>query len=210
MSERVPLGPDPGAPRVVLASQSRIRQTMLVNAGVVVACEPAHVDESELKNAMRADGARVDAIAEALAELKATRVSRRHPGALVIGADSMIECGDVQFDKPPDTAHAVAQLLALAGRTHRLLSAAVVMRDGVRIWHQVDAARLTMRGFDRAYAERYVATIGDAALSSVGAYQLEGIGAQLFTRVEGDFFTVLGLPLLPLLDFLRGHGVVAR
>jgi septum formation protein len=175
-----------------------------------VTCEPAHVDEAELKDAMRADGAKVDVIAEALAELKATRVSRRHPGALVIGADSMIECGDVQFDKPPDPAHAVAQLLALAGRTHRLLSAAVVMRDGVRIWHQVDAARLTMRGFDRGYAERYVATIGNAALSSVGAYQLEGIGAQLFTRVEGDFFTVLGLPLLPLLDFLRGHGVVAR
>lgn len=207
---RTALGPEPGAPRVVLASQSRIRQTMLVNAGVEVACEPAHVDEAELKNAMRAEGARVDAIAEALAELKATRVSRRHPGALVIGADSMIECGDVQFDKPPDPAHAVAQLLALAGRTHRLISAAVIMRDGTRIWHVSDAARLTMRGFDRGYAERYVATIGDAAMSSVGAYQLEGLGAQLFTRVEGDFFTVLGLPLLPLLDFLRGHGVVAR
>lgn len=204
------LGPEPGAPRVVLASQSRIRRTMLANAGVEVACEPAHVDEAELKNAMRAEGARVDAIAEALAELKATRVSRRHPGALVIGADSMIECGDVQFDKPPDPAHAVAQLLALAGRTHRLISAAVIVRDGARIWHVSDAARLTMRGFERAYAERYVATIGDAALSSVGAYQLEGLGAQLFTRVEGDFFTVLGLPLLPLLDFLRTHGVVAR
>lgn len=204
------LGPEPGAPRVVLASQSRIRRTMLANAGVEVACEPAHVDESELKNAMRAEGARVDAIAEALAELKATRVSRRHPGALVIGADSMIECGDVQFDKPPDPAHAVAQLLALAGRTHRLISAAVIVRDGARIWHVSDAARLTMRGFERDYAERYVATIGDAALSSVGAYQLEGLGAQLFTRVEGDFFTVLGLPLLPLLDFLRAHGVVAR
>lgn len=210
MSARRALGPDAGAPRVVLASQSRIRRTMLANAGVAVACEPAQVDETELKNAMRADGAGVDAIAEALAELKAMRVSRRHTDALVIGADSMIECGDAQFDKPPDPAHAVAQLLALAGRTHRLLSAAVVVRDGVRIWHKVDAARLTMRGFDRDYAERYVATIGDAALSSVGAYQLEGIGAQLFTRVEGDFFTVLGLPLLPLLDFLRGHGVVAR
>lgn len=204
------LGPEPGAPRVILASQSRIRRTMLANAGVEVVCEPAHVDESELKNAMRVEGARVDAIAEALAELKATRVSRRNPGALVIGADSMIECGDVQFDKPPDPAHAVAQLLALAGRTHRLISAAVIMRDGARIWHVADAARLTMRGFARDYAERYVATIGDAALSSVGAYQLEGLGAQLFTRVEGDFFTVLGLPLLPLLDFLRTHGVVAR
>lgn len=210
MSASSLLGPEAGAPAVVLASQSRIRHTMLRNAGVDVACEPAHVDESELKNAMRAEGAGVDAIAEALAELKAMRVSRRHSGALVIGADSMIECGDAQFDKPHDPAQAVAQLLALAGRTHRLLSAAVVVRDGTRIWHTVDAARLTMRGFDRAYAERYVATIGDGALSSVGAYQLEGIGAQLFTRVEGDFFTVLGLPLLPLLDFLRGHGVLAR
>jgi len=210
MTDPLPLGPDAGAPRVVLASQSRIRHTMLANAGVIVACEAAHVDEAELKTAMRAENARVDAIAEALAELKAMRVSRRHPGALVIGADSMIDCADAQFDKPPDSAHAVAQLLALSGRTHRLISAAVVVRDGVRLWHAVDAARLTMRAFGRGYAERYVATIGDAALSSVGAYQLEGIGAQLFTRVEGDFFTVLGLPLLPLLDFLRGHGVVAR
>jgi septum formation protein len=122
----------------------------------------------------------------------------------------MIACGDMHFDKPADTDRAVAQLLELAGRTHRLLSAAVVLRDGEVLWREVDAARLTMRDFDRDFAERYVATIGEAATASVGAYQLEGLGAQLFLRVEGDFFTVLGLPLLPLLAFLRSQGAIAR
>jgi septum formation protein len=204
------LGPDARAPRVILASASRIRSTMLANAGVRVVCEPAAVDEGVVKDAMRGRGEDVDAIASALAELKAAAISARHPDALVIGADSMIACGDTHFDKPADAARAVDQLLGLSGRTHRLLSAAVAMRGGIRVWWKVDAAHLTMRAFDRDFAERYVATIGDAATSSVGAYQLEGLGAQLFTRVEGDFFTVLGLPLLPLLDFLRTQGVIAR
>jgi septum formation protein len=210
MTTTLKLGPDTRAPRVILASASRIRRTMLANAGVDVVCEPAQVDEGIVKDAMRARGEGVDAIASALAELKAAAVSARHPDALVIGADSMIACGDVHFDKPADAGRAVDQLLDLAGRTHRLLSAAVAMRAGVRVWEKLDAAHLTMRPFDRDFAQRYVATIGDAATASVGAYQLEGLGAQLFTRVEGDFFTVLGLPLLPLLDFLRGQGVIAR
>jgi septum formation protein len=210
MIKATKLGPEPEAPRVVLASASRIRRTMLANAGVDVACEVAGVDEAVVKEAMRARGESVDAIAAALAESKARAVSRRNPDALVIGADSMIACGDMHFDKPADTDRAVAQLLELAGRTHRLLSAAVVLRDGEVLWREVDAARLTMRDFDRDFAERYVATIGEAATASVGAYQLEGLGAQLFLRVEGDFFTVLGLPLLPLLAFLRSQGAIAR
>jgi septum formation protein len=200
MTKAMKLGPEPKAPRVILASASRIRRTMLANAGVDVACETAGVDEAVVK----------DAIAAALAESKARAVSTRNPDALVIGADSMIACDDTHFDKPPDPERAVAQLLALAGRTHRLLSAAVVLRAGEVVWREVDAARLTMRPFGRDFAERYVATIGDAATASVGAYQLEGLGAQLFVRVEGDFFTVLGLPLLPLLGFLRSQGAIAR
>ena len=210
MTKAMKLGPEPKAPRVILASASRIRRTMLANAGVDVACETAGVDEAVVKDAMRARGESVDAIAAALAESKARAVSTRNPDALVIGADSMIACDDTHFDKPPDPERAVAQLLALAGRTHRLLSAAVVMRAGEVVWREVDAARLTMRPFGRDFAERYVATIGDAATASVGAYQLEGLGAQLFVRVEGDFFTVLGLPLLPLLGFLRSQGAIAR
>lgn len=196
-------------PRVVLASASRTRAMLLANAGVETTSDAAVIDEDEVKRSMRGTGAGVDEVAATLAELKAMRVAPRHRGALVIGADQMLECGGVSFDKPPDADHAIAQLLALSGKTHRLVSVAVVVRDGVRLWHTADSARLTMRRFDRSFAERYVQTLGPAAMSSVGAYQLEGLGAQLFTQVAGDFFTVLGLPLLPLLGFLRAQGVIA-
>ncbi|MBL8697502.1 MAG: Maf family protein [Alphaproteobacteria bacterium] len=181
---------------------------MLSNAGVVVTTDAANVDEDEVKRAMRADGAGVDATAEMLAEVKAIRVSWRHPGALVIGADQMLECDGVSFDKPRDQDEAATRLRALSGRTHRLVSAVVVARDGQRLWHDVDTARLTMRALSEPFIAAYLAALGDDALSSVGSYQLEGLGAQLFTRVEGDFFTVLGMPLLPLLGFLRAHDVV--
>ena len=199
-----------GVPRLVLASASRTRRGMLANAGVEVECDAADLDEGAVKDEMRARGAPVAEIAARLAMLKAELVSRRHPGAIVIGADSMIECEGRHFDKPADRSRAVEQLLALSGRTHRLYSAAVAMRDGEAIWNETDVALLTMRGFDAGFARRYVEAIGDAATGSVGAYQLEGIGAQLFARVEGDFFTILGLPLLPLLEFLRGQDILAR
>src|SRR5690606_10859737 len=124
------------------------------------------------------------------------------------GADRMLACAGRWFGKPADRAAARAQLLALRGRTHDLVTAAVVLRDGTRLWQHVERASLTMRPVSDAFVESYLAALGDDAMRSVGAYQLEGLGAQLFARVEGDFFTILGLPLLPLLDFLRGHGTL--
>ena len=195
------------APLLVLASGSRTRAAMLEQAGVSAILDKPLVDEDEVKAAGRAEGVPADAVAEALAELKAQRITRRHPGALVVGADQMLECEGHWFDKPADRAAARAQLLDLRGKTHRLVSCAVVVRDGERMWHKVDSARLTMRNFTEDFLDDYLDRVGDDVLHSVGAYQLEGLGAQLFQRVEGDFFTILGLPLLPLLGFLRVHGV---
>jgi septum formation protein len=194
-------------PLLVLASGSRTRAAMLEQAGVSAILDKPLVDEDEVKAAGRAEGVPADAVAETLAELKAQRITRRHPGALVVGADQMLECEGRWFDKPADRAAARAQLLDLRGKTHRLVSCAVVVRDGERMWHRVDSARLTMRNFSESFLDDYLDRVGDDVLHSVGAYQLEGLGAQLFQRVEGDFFTILGLPLLPLLGFLRVHGV---
>ncbi|WP_188259798.1 Maf family protein [Azospirillum tabaci] len=197
-------------PTVVLASGSRTRAEMLERAGVRVTLAPAAVDEEEIKLAARAEGAPVEDVAEALAELKAQRVTRKHPGALVIGADQMLECEGRWFDKPADRDAARVQLQDLRGKTHRLVSCAVVIRDGERLWHHVDRARLAMRPFSDVFLDSYLNAAGDDVLGSVGAYHLEGLGAQLFHRVDGDFFTILGLPLLPLLGFLRVHGVIAE
>lgn len=193
---------------LILASGSVTRQTMLRAAGVEVVCEKPAVDEDEVKHALRAEGAKAIQVADTLAELKAQRVSRRHRDAYVIGADQMLECGGIWFDKPADADHAFAHLRALSGRSHALISAVVVCRGGERIWGENDSARLTIRDLSDEFIRSYLAAIGPAAFESVGAYQLEGRGAQLFTRVEGDFFTILGLPLLPLLAFLRLHGLI--
>jgi septum formation protein len=200
----------PDAPPLVLASASRSRSAMLQAAGVSFVSDPAGVDEVEVKRALLAAGATPVDVAETLAELKAQQVSRRHAGALVIGADQVLECNGVLFDKPPDRDHARGHLQALRAKSHRLHAGVCVVRDGAYLWHANDTAELTMRDFEDAFIEAYLDAIGDDALLSVGAYQLEGRGAQLFTRVTGDFFTILGLPLLPLLDFLRGHGVLRR
>lgn len=200
-------GDDP-APRVVLASGSATRHAMLTAAGVPCTAKPPAVDETEVKASLRAAGASAADVAETLAELKAVRVARREPGALVVGADQMLECDGVWFDKPQTPEDARRTLLALRGRTHRLFSAAVVARDGERIWHHVAEARLTMRPFSEAFVDWYLAELGARVYDSVGCYQIEGLGAQLFSRVHGDTFTILGLPLLPLLDFLRAWKVL--
>jgi septum formation protein len=199
---------DDSRPAIVLASASAIRRTLLENAGVALVVDPGRVDEDEIKSALKGGGASAEVTAEALAEAKAQRVSGRHWDALVVAADSMLECNGVWFDKPEDRAHALAHLQALSGKTHKLISSAVAVRNNTRLWHHTSVARLTMRPLSAAFIERYLDQVGAAALSSVGAYQLEGLGAQLFARIEGDYFTILGLPLLPLLDFLRTHHVV--
>ena len=194
---------------IVLASGSRTRRDMLRNAGVEVKAIAPGVDEDEIKASMGADGAPVNAVADTLAELKAMRVSATQPGALVIGADQMLECDGALFDKPPTIEAARDNLKRLRGRNHDLVTSAVVALNGSRIWHHRDRATLAMRDFSDEFLDRYLADAGDDVLGSVGCYRLEGPGAQLFTSVRGDFFTILGLPLLPLLDFLRVRGALA-
>jgi septum formation protein len=198
------------APRepLVLASGSATRARLLADAGLPILVDPAAVDEEEIRAAFLAEGRDAAACAAALAETKAVRVSGRHGVALVVGADQILDCGGRWLEKPRDIEAARAQLRLLRGRRHALITAAAVVRNGAMIWHTIDRAHLTMRAFSDGFLDDYVAATGVELLDTVGAYRLEGLGAQLFERVEGDFFTVLGLPLLPLLDFLRGHGAL--
>ena len=195
---------------LILASGSSTRLAMLTAAGVEATAIPARIDEAAIKDAMLAEAAAPRDIADKLAELKALRVSTRNPGALVLGGDSVLVAEGRLFDKPDDLTAARAQLLALRGRKHQLVSAAVVALDGLPVWRHVGAATLTMRPFSDAFLDAYLARIGDLALTSVGCYHLEGLGAQLFARVQGDYFTILGLPLLELLGFLRARGVLTE
>lgn len=197
-------------PPVILASASTARASLLRGAGVEVRIEPARIDEGEIKRSLDADGAPSSEAALILAEMKAQKISALKPDALVIGADQILECNGAWFDKPPDPDHLRAHLMALRGKAHDLQSAVCVVKAGSMIWHTVSKATLTMRPFSDAFLASYLAASGPEELESVGGYRLEGHGAQLFDRIEGDYFTILGLPLLPLLDFLRHHGVVDR
>jgi septum formation protein len=196
------------AERVILASASAARAGLLRSAGVDFTAEPAAIDESRLKRAARRRGESAIGCASALAAEKARTVSRRYPEALVIGADQILAIGTEWFDKPADLAEACAQLRVLRGRTHRLETAAVVARGEVLLWRATRAPEMCMRRFSDAFLEAYVAAEGEALLGSVGAYRLEGRGVQLFSRIKGDHFAVLGLPLLELLGFLRERGVL--
>jgi septum formation protein len=201
----------PDAPPVILASASQSRAALLRAAGVpLAAVRPAAVDEAAIKEAMQAEGAGAGDAALALAELKATRIAAGAPGAVVLGADQILTCAGRWFDKPASLAEARAQLAQLAGQMHELHTAAIALRDGGRLWHHVARTRLWMRPCTPAFLDRYLAAVGEAALHSVGAYHIEGLGAQLFARVEGDRFAIQGLPLLELLEMLRVQGVLAR
>ncbi len=199
MTDRKPL---------ILASASQSRARILESAGLEFETVPAAVDESEIKDAMRADGAPSESVAETLSEMKAVRISKRRLDAFVIGADQMLDCDGEWFDKPDSPSSARRQLQDLRGRPHELVTSACVAEQGRRIWHQTTRAKLWMRDFSDRFLDRYLDAIGDDAYLSVGVYQLEGRGAQLFDRIEGDYFTILGLPLLPLLTFLRSHGFI--
>ena len=197
-------------PTVVLASKSTARAAILRNAGLRFTVHAAEIDEAELKRSLRANEANASSVAEALAELKALRVSSGHEGALVIGADQVLDCEGNWFDKPVDLASARRDLMALRGRTHLLVTSVCVVCDSVPIWHYTDQARLVMCAFSDSFLDAYLASVGCAVLGCAGAYQLESLGVQLFKEIEGDYFSILGLPLLPLLGFMRSHGVMGR
>ena len=192
---------------VILASQSRTRQELLSNAGIEAEAIPAEIDERAVQ---AASGTTAPSdIAALLAREKALAVSARHPGRHVIGADQTLALGDRLFNKPRGRAGAFEQLRVLAGHSHQLHSAVAVARDRTILFEHVAVAGMTMRALSEADISAYLAAAGDAVAASVGAYQLEGLGVHLFERIDGDHFTILGLPLLPLLGFLRGQCLLA-
>lgn len=193
---------------IILASKSAARRAVLEGAGVPFEAAVAGVDEDAVKTELLAQGASPQAIAEALAERKAVRISQARPG-LVIGADQTLEFEGGLYDKVDTLAAARQRLKLLRGRPHQLHSAVVVAKDGAAIWRQTVSATLSMRDFSDAFLESYLAQEGEAALGSVGCYRLEAMGAQLFARIEGDYFAILGLPLLGLLDLLRQQEVLS-
>ena len=192
---------------VILASGSASRRALLAGAGVEAISIKPNVDEDAAKAAMRADGLSVRDQAMQLAEMKAVKVSQTTPG-LVIGGDQMLNLDGAAFDKPADLEAAKDHLRKLSGRSHRLETAIVVAENGQPVWRQLARPKLTVRTLSEEFIIDYVAACGDALLSTVGAYQLEGRGSQIFTQIEGDYFSILGLPLLPLLDYFRVRGVL--
>lgn len=195
-------------PRLILASGSAVRRRLLEAAGVEFTVRTAGVDEQGVIAAMTAEDAAPRHIADLLAELKAMQVSAADGEALVLGADQMLALNGEIFTKPAGPAGARNHLTRLRGRTHELITAAVLARGGSPVWRHVTISRLTMRPFSDEFLEEYLAQAGDGILSSVGAYLLEEWGAQLFSRIDGDYFSILGLPLLALLEALRVHKVL--
>ncbi|RMF09713.1 MAG: septum formation protein Maf [Alphaproteobacteria bacterium] len=193
---------------IILASQSPARARLLAAAGVLFTTQRAAVDENTVRLAMTDSGARPREIAETLAEMKALRVSSSAPDALVIGSDQILVLDDVVFSKAEDLDGARTQLRTLRGKTHQLVTAVCVARGGGAIWRHIETVRITMRDFSDRFLDHYLANVGETVLSSVGCYHLEGLGVQLMRQIEGDHFTVQGLPLLALLQYLRDYGAL--
>ena len=193
---------------LVLASRSAARRALLEAAGIPIEPRPADLDERSLE--ANAISQQPTAVACLLARQKAASVAKSHPGRLILGADQTLALGSKRFSKSPDRLAARAQLQALRGRTQELHAAIAFVQDGAVVFEHVETARLTMYAFSDDFLDAYLDAVGNAVFTSVGGYQLEGLGVQLFERIEGDYFTILGLPLLQALDFLRRHGCLAR
>nr|WP_198517428.1 Maf-like protein [Brucella intermedia] len=193
---------------LILASKSPFRSALLKNAGIEFSTASAEIDERAVEAPLYETGATPEEVAQVLAEAKALDVSEKNPGTVVIGCDQTLSLGDEIFHKPADMEAARRQLLKFSGMTHQLNSAVVLVKDGETLWRHVSIARMTMRDLDPGFVGRYLGRVGDAALSSVGAYQVEGPGIQLFDRIDGDYFTIVGLPLLPLLAELRKEKLI--
>ena len=194
---------------IVLASTSAARRAILERAGLQVQVDPPQIDEKEVKQSIHENGLDAATLAATLAEQKARSITRRHAGVLVIGADQVLECDGELFDKPEDLDTARTQLHTLSARRHDLVSAVCIILDGERLWQDVDKAQLWMRPLGEEFIESYLRVVGNTAFVGPGGYQVERLGVQLFQRIEGNHFTILGLPLLPLLDYLRTCGVLA-
>ena len=203
--------PKSSVSQIILASTSRARREMLAAAGVAFTVEAADVDEPAIRKTLLAakSAATPPQIADALARAKAEDVSQRHKGSLVIGGDQVLALGTELLTKAKDEAAARATLKKLRGMTHELHSAVALAVDGRVLWTHIGTARLKMREFSDAFLDEYLTRAGDRIGQSVGAYELEGLGVQLFDKIEGDYFTILGLPLLPLLAELRAYGMIA-
>jgi len=195
---------------LILASRSAGRRELLENAAVPHGVMTASIDEDAARATLRAEGLGARDLADALAELKALKVSAKCPGDLVLGCDQTLALDDgTMFNKAPDRATLAGQIRQLSGKTHSLFSAAVIAEQGRPVWRHVERVRMTMRPLSDAFIADYLEAEGDALLGCVGGYRIEGRGAQLFTRIEGSHFAIVGLPLLPLLDFLRARGIMA-
>lgn len=194
--------------RIILASASPFRLAMLRNAGIETEANPSRIDERAVEEAVGDAAISPENLAWILAEAKATEVSERFPDALVIGSDQTLSLGDEVLHKVADMEEARRRLLRLSGKTHHLNSAVILARDGKALWGHVSVARMTMRKLEPSYVGRYLSRVGDQVLRSVGAYQIEGEGIQLFDTIEGDHFTIVGMPLLPLVAELRRLGAI--
>ncbi|WP_113911672.1 Maf family protein [Roseovarius dicentrarchi] len=194
--------------RILLASSSEIRATLLRNAGVAFETHAPRVDEDAAKAALASESAKPRDIADALAEMKARKISDRHPDALVIGCDQVLELDGAVLSKPATAEQAIAQLAQMRGQSHRLISAAVICEGGAPVWRHIGVVEMQMRPVSDAYLADYVARNWDSIRHTVGAYKLEEEGVRLFGRIDGDYFHVLGLPLLELLGFLMTRGVL--